>query len=276
MSVLHPLKLKAGRTALILLTFALFSDCARAQTVPPAARSELAPTGKLRVGLLVLNPVFVSKDGSAKDMQGIAADLSRELAKRLGAAFEPVRYKSVDVMIKGAKAGEWDIAFLGLDPARTADMDFSAPYLEVGNTYLVPAGSPIKSFGDADKAGHRIGVAQRSITDLYLSKTLKHAELVRVASVATSAELLTSGKAHAVVGNHVALAELAAKVPGSRVLEGSFYGTSQALAVPKGRPAGTAYAKEFIENAKSSGLVQQAIQRSNLRGLTVAPPASGK
>jgi len=150
--------------------------------------------------------------------------------------------------------------------------------LRCATTIRCPAlsGSPIKSFGDADKAGHRIVVAQRSITDLYLSKTLKQAELVRVTAVQASAELLTSGKAHAVVGNHVTLAALSAKVPGSRLLEGSFYGTVQALAVAKERPAGSAYAREFIENAKATGLVQQAIQRSNLKGLTVAAPASGK
>ena len=268
--------MNAGRTALGLLAFALLSAHATAQTAPPAARSELAPGGKLRVGLLVQNPVFVSKDGGATEIQGIAVDLGRELAKRLGAVFEPVRYQAVEKMIAGAKTREWDVAFIGFDPARTADMDFSAPYLEIGNTYLVPAGSPIKSFADADKAGYKIVVAQRSITDLYLSKTLKQAELVRVPVVQTSGELLTSGKAHAVVGNHVTLAALSAKVPGSRLLEGSFYGTSQALAIAKGRPAGSKYAWEFIENAKATGLVRQAIERSKLRGLTVAAPASGK
>jgi polar amino acid transport system substrate-binding protein len=269
--------LHAGlRAAAVLFTFALLSAHATAQTALPAARSELAPGGKLRVGLLVRNPVFVSKDGTAGDMQGIAVDLGRELAKRLGVAFEPVRYQAIEAMLAGAKGREWDVAFLGFDPARTADMDFSAPYLEVGNTYLVPAGSPIKSFADADKAGYRLVVAQRSITDLHLSKTLKQAELVRVAVVQTSGELLTSGKAHAVVGNHVTLAAMAEKVPGSRLLEGSFYGTAQALGIAKGRPAGSKYAGEFIENAKATGFVQQAIQRSSLRGLTVAAPASGK
>jgi len=277
MNALHSSKLRAGRAAFVLLTFALLSAHATAQTAIATARSELAPTGKLRVGFLVLNPVFVTKDGQAGEMQGIAVELGRGLAKQLGVAFEPVRYTAVDRMIDGAKARAWDVAFLGHDPARTVDMDFTAPYLEVGNTYLVPAGSSIKSIGDADKAGHRIGVAQRSITDLFLTRSLKQAELIRIPSVQTSGlELLASGKAHALVGNHVVLAGLAAKIPGSRLVEGSFYSTPQALAVAKGRPAGTAYAKEFIEHAKASGLVKQAIQRTGLPGLTVAPSASAK
>ena len=268
--------LHAGlRATAVLLAFSLLSAHAQAQSASPAARSELAPGGKLRVGLLVRNPVFVSKDGAAGEIQGIAVDLGRELAKRLGAAFEPVRYQAVDAMIAGAKGGEWDVAFLAFDPARAVDMDFSAPYLEVGNTYLVPAGSPIKSFADADKVGYRLVVAQRSVTDLYLTKTLKQAEVVRIPVVQGADELLNSGKAHAVVGNHVTLAALAAKVPGSRLLEGSFYGTAQALAIAKGRQAGSKYAAEFIENAKASGLVQKAIAQSQLRGLTVAA-ASGK
>ena len=210
-------------------------------------------------------------------MRGIAVDIARDLAKQLGVAFEPVRYTAVSQLLGGAKARDWDVAFIGLDPARTVDMDFTAAYLEVGNTYLVLAGSPIQNIGDADRPGHRIGVTQGATQDLFLTRNLKQAEVVRVPLVQTSGlELLTSGKAHALAGNYQVLVGLAAKIPGARVVEGSIYGTPQALAVVKGRLAGTAYAKEFIEYVKASGQLQQAIQRAEFRGVTVAAPAATK
>jgi polar amino acid transport system substrate-binding protein len=277
MNASHSYNLNALQAVVLFLTVALFCAGATAPTVPPAARSELAPTGKLRVGLLVMNPVYVSKDGPVEEMQGIAVDIARELAKQLGVAFEPVRYKAVNQLLEGAKAGEWDVAFVGLDPTRTADMDFTAAYLEVGNTYLVLADSPIQNIGDADRPGHRIAVTQGATQDLFLSRNLKQAEMVRVPLIQTSGmELLTSGKAHALAGNTQVLVELTPKIPGARVVEGSIFGTPQALAVVKGRPAGAAYAREFIEHVKASGLLEHSIQRANLRGVTVAPPAATK
>src|SRR5262245_33461391 len=143
-----------------------------------------------------------SKDGPVEEMRGIAVDIARELAKQLGVAFEPVRYKAVNQLLEGAKAGEWDVAFIGLDPTRTADMDFTAAYLDVGNTYLVLANSPIQNIGDADRPGHRIAVTRDATQDLFLSKNLKQAEVIRVPLIQTSGlELLTSGKAHALTEN---------------------------------------------------------------------------
>lgn len=276
MNALHSFQLGAGRAAVMFFAVALLSACATAPTAPPAARSELAPTGKLRVGLLVQNPVFVTRDGPVGEMRGVAVELSRELARQLGVTFEPVRYDSIAKLIDGAKTRDWDVAFLGFEQERTVFMDFTAAYLELGNSYLVPAGSQILTIGDVDKPGHRVGVTQRSVQDRYLTKSLKQAQLVRISSAGSEGtQLLSTRKAHAVAGNRVVLLELAAKVPGSRVLDGSFSSARHALAVAKGRPAGTAYAKEFIEHAKASGSVQQAIDRAELRGVNVAARASG-
>src|SRR5262245_6991884 len=190
-----------------------------------------------------MNPVYVSKDGPVEEMRGIAVDIARELAEQLGVAFEPFRYKAVNQLLEGAKAGEWDVAFIGLDPTRTAD--------EVGNTYLVLANSPIQNIGDADRPGHRLAVTQGATQDLFLSKILSKPRLFRVPLIQTSGfELLTSGRAHALAGNTQVLVELAPKIPGAIVVEGSIYRTPQALAVVKGRPAGASYAKEFIEHVK--------------------------
>jgi len=178
-------------------------------------------------------------------------------------------------MLDGAKTGDWDVAFLGYDPARTAYMDFTAAYAEVGSSYMVPAGSPIRSVGDVDRPGYRIGVAQRSAQDVFLTRSIKQAQLIRLPRTQDGVKLLASGKLDALMANRIVLLEEIKNLPGSQVLEGSVLNIGQSLGIARGRPAGTAYAKSFIEYAKSSGLVQRAIDRAGMHGLNVAPPASG-
>lgn len=266
----------AYRSLVLLLAAALLSSsCTTVPGVPRAARSELAPTGKLRVGLFNRNPVYVTQDHGGNELQGVAPDLGRELAKRLGVDFEAIRYPNIIRMLEGAKTDEWDVAFLGIDPTRAVDIEYAAEYMEDDYTYLVSADSPVQSIGDADRPGHRIVVAKGGVGDLFLTRSLKQAELLRVSEITTSTlELLSSGAAQAVVWNRPALLGLSVSLPGSRVVEGRFYGAPLGLAVVKGRPAGTVYVRDFIEEAKASGLVQQAIQRANLHGATAAAPAS--
>jgi polar amino acid transport system substrate-binding protein len=226
---------------------------------------------------VVTNPVFATKDTATGELRGVAVDLGRELANQLGVAFQPVEYVTVPRMLDGAKAPEWDVAFVA-DRTRAGDIELTAAYMEVDNTYLVPTDSPIRMIDDVDRPGHRIAVTQQRAADQALSRTLKHAELLRAPQLDTKAafDLLTSGRAHALAGNREELLEFAARLPGSRVLEGRFYGSPLALAVIKGRPAGAAYAREFIEYAKASGTVQRAIEQAKLRGVTVAPASSNK
>jgi polar amino acid transport system substrate-binding protein len=274
-TVRHCSKRTAGRVAVILAVVALLSACATAPSVSPAARQDLAPTGKLRVGLLTMNPVYVTRVDSTGEWQGVAVDIGREFARGLNVPFEPIGYKTVLDLLKGARSGELDVAFVALNPERSAEWDFSTPYLEIDNTYLVPADSPIRKVGDADRAGIRIAVTKGATQDSFLSAHLKQAEVVRVALVQTAGlDLLASRKVHAVAGNYHVLLQLATKLPGARVVEGSIYGTPQAIGVAKGRPAGAAYATAFIEYAKASGLVQQAVQRAKLSGVTLVPPAA--
>ena len=270
MNALHSFHRGAGLAATLLFAIVTASAWAAAPTAPPGVRSELAPTAQLRVGLLTQNPSFVTKDGAPAEMQGVAVELGRELAKQLGVPFAPVRYASVAKLIDGGKAGEWDVAFLGFEQERTAYMDFTAPYLEVGNTYLVPAGSKIRNLADVDKPGQRIAVTQRSVQDRYLSKNIKHAELIRVGSGSDAAQLLSAGKVHVITSNRIVLLKFAKEIPGSRLLDENYMTARHVLAVAKNRPAGTAYAKKFIEHAKASGSVQQAIARAQLHGAKVA------
>ena len=148
-----------------------------------SARSELVPSGKLRVGINFGNALLANKKPGGVE-GGIAVDLARELARRLNVPMEIVSYDSAGQMADGAKAGKWDVAFLGADPDRANEIAFTAPYLEIDTTYLVPAGSSLRSLADVDREGVRIAVSEKSAYDLFLTRSLKHATLVRVPGVA--------------------------------------------------------------------------------------------
>jgi polar amino acid transport system substrate-binding protein len=218
--------------------------------------------------------MLMSKDTTTGELRGVAVDLGRTLAQHLGVTFEPVIYPTVATMVEAVKAGAWDVAFLAIDPARAGNMVFTPPYIEVDNTYLVPPGSAIQTITDVDQPSIRIAVQQRNAPDLFLSRTLRHAELVRGGGPEATFELLRSGQAQALAANRTALLGLAATWPGARVLDGRFLAVEHAIATPQGRDAGLSYLRDFVEQAKRSGLVQQAIDRTGVQGVQVAPPAS--
>ncbi|HEU4345143.1 MAG TPA: ABC transporter substrate-binding protein [Candidatus Binatia bacterium] len=240
--------------------------------ISPSIRSELAPTGKLRVGINYGNPVLATRDPSG-ELHGVAVDLARELARRVGVAVELVGYESAGKMFEAVKAGSWDAAFLAVDPGRAGEISFTAPYIEIEGTYLVPAGSPLRAIADVDRDGVRIAVSAKSAYDLFLSRTVKKAQLVRAPDPNASFELLVAGKADVVAGVRQPLVTNADKLPGSRVLDGRFMAIGQALGIPRGRAAGAKYLQEFIEDVKASGFVARAIERAGVRGVSVAPAA---
>ena len=232
----------------------------------PRVRDALAPTGKLRVGLNLGGPTHVIRDSASGAMKGIGFDLGTELAKRLGVPIEPVMYASIGQLVDGGRAPEWDIAFVGIDPQRELFLDFTGCHLELEVGYLLPAGSPIAGFSGVDQPGVRIAVPQKGHADIILSRALKKATLLHGAGIGGAAELLGTGKADVLSANKANLFELAQKMPGARVLDGRI-GTEQlAMAIPKGRDDGLAYARQFVEEAKSDGLVTAAIERVGLRG----------
>jgi polar amino acid transport system substrate-binding protein len=241
--------------------------------VPPPARAELAPTGKLRAGLNYGNVILARKDKATGESTGVAIDLARDLAKRLGVPVEVIGYESVGAMVDGAKAGAWDIAFLGADPARAGEISFTAAYVELEATYLVPAGSPLHAIADVDRDGVRVTAPARAAYELFLTRSLKRAQLVRAQGSDAAIDLLVSGQVEALAGLRQALIAPAAKLPGSRILDGQFMAVQQAMGVPKGRDAGVTYLRGFVEEAKASGLVAQAIQKTGAIGVSVAPKA---
>ncbi len=239
--------------------------------ISSSLRSDLAPTGRLRVGINYGNPVLATRDPITEDLRGVAVDLARELGKRVGVPVELVGYEAAGKMVEGVKAGAWDVAFLAVDPGRAGEITFTAPYVEIEGTYLVPAGSLLRTIADVDRKGVRIGVSAKSAYDLFLGRSLQHAELVRASDPNAAFGLLVAEKVEAVAGVKQSLVTNAEKLPGSRVIEGRFMAIQQALGIPKGRDAGAKYLREFIEDAKGSGLVARAIEKAGIRGVSIAP-----
>src|SRR5215471_10620982 len=209
------------RRSLAVLAFALIAACT---TMPPsdAARAALAPTGKLRAGINYGNPVLVQRDPKTGAPTGVAVDLAQELGRRLNVPGELVTFDAAGKMADAAKTGVWDVAFLAVDPVRAADIAFTAPYLEIEGVYLVPAGSPLKSNQDVDRAGVRVAVGKGSAYDLYLTRELRYAELVRAPTSPAAVEMFVRQKLDVSAGVRQQLEAAAPTIPGSRLLPGRF------------------------------------------------------
>jgi polar amino acid transport system substrate-binding protein len=241
--------------------------------ITPAVRADLAPSGTLRAGINYGNFILATKDPASGKSHGVAIDLTRELGRRLGVPVELMPYDGVVAIVDAARAGAWDIAFLGIDPAREGEISFTAAYLEIEATYLVPAGSPVRAVADVDREGVRVAAPARVNYELFLGRHLMRAQLVRAPSADAAFDLLVAGRVDALAGLRQALIGLAERLPGSRVLDGRFMAVRQAVGVPRGRDAGLAFLRGVVEDAKASGLVARAIARTGARGIAVAPPA---
>ena len=250
------------------------TSCMTAPQVATQVKSDLAPSGTLRAAINYGNPVLTQGTPAGGDLRGVTVDLAKELGRRLDVPVELVAYDAAGKVTDAVKTGAWDIAFLAVDPTRANDVTFTAPYLEIEGTYLVPGDSPIHSIQDADREGVRIAVGAKSAYDLYLSRTLAHATLQRAPSAVESVALFTNEKLEAVAGVRQALVTSAATIPGARVIDGRFMVIPQAAAVPKGRDVGAQYLREFIEDVKASGFVAESLKRSGVNGATISAPAS--
>ena len=239
-----------------------------------AARSQLAPTGKLRVGINLSNFLLTRTDPRTGEHGGVAVDLGRELARRLGVPAEVIAYESPGKLADAASSNAWDVGFLGAEPQRANEIDFTAAYVEIEATYLVPPGSALQAIADVDRPGVRIAISGKSAYDLYLTRNLKHAELVRETGMDNVFKRFVEEKLDALAGLKPRLITDQQNLPGSRILHGRFTAVQQAIGTPKGRPAGAQYLHEFAEDVKRSGLVAQLIEKNNVRGLTVAALAS--
>jgi polar amino acid transport system substrate-binding protein len=264
---------------LTLAAAVLFAMAAQAlaQSVPPAdAVKDLAPTGKLRAAINFGNGVLAQK-GAAGEPKGVTPDLAGALAKRLGVPVEFVPYEAAGKVFEGAKAGAWDVGFIAIEPVRAADIEFTAPYVVIDGTYMVRKDSPLKDVGDVDKPGIKIAVGLGSAYDLYLTRTIKNAALVRakVGGGKAMIELWLNDKLDAAAGVRQQLEVYAKDHPGVRIMSGAFQEIKQAMGMPKkdgkAGAAGAKYLAAFVEEMKASGFVAEALKRSGQTAV-VAPP----
>src|SRR5882672_3892055 len=198
------------RAALVLATL-LIASCAMTPTVSPSLRSEFAPSGTLRAGVNFGNIVIAQKDAAGGEPRGVGPELARELARRLGVPIAYVTYDAAGKMADGVKQGAWDIAFLAVDPARATDIAFSAPYVQIEGTYLVRKDSALARLDDFDRKGVRIAVGRGAAYDLYLTRALKNAELVRFDTSQDAIDAFVAQRLDAAAGVKNALAAFAAR-----------------------------------------------------------------
>jgi polar amino acid transport system substrate-binding protein len=233
---------------------------------------EFAPTGPLRAAINLGNTVLAQTDAAGLP-KGITVDLANALARRLGLPLELVTFDAAGKVFEALKRGVWDIAFLAVEPVRAAEIDFTAPYVLIEGTYMVPKDSGLQRIEDVDRAGVRIAVATGSAYDLYLTRTIKNATLVRAPTGPEAMDMFRRDRLEAAGGVKQPLVEFAARHPDVRVMEGRFMAIQQAMGMPKGRSRAASFLRGFVEEMKASGFVADALKRSNQPDAVVAPPA---
>jgi polar amino acid transport system substrate-binding protein len=260
---------------LVAGTLAAHAQNSGAAKVPADVVSSLAPTSKLRAAINFGNGVLAQRDASTGEPRGVSADLSHALAKRLGVPLAFVAFEAAGKVFEALQAGAWDVAFLAIEPVRAAEIDFTGPYVLIEGTYMVPRDSPLKAIDEVDRAGVRIAVGRGSAYDLYLTRTIKNATLVRAATGGGRAtiDLFLADQLEVAAGVKQPLVEYARTDPRVRVLDGRFMVIQQAMGTPKGRDAGARYLRAFVEEMRASGFVAEALARSNQPDAVVAPPA---
>jgi polar amino acid transport system substrate-binding protein len=248
----------------------VLSACAMPDTVPDSLRHEFAPTGRLRAGINLGNPVIAQKDPAGGAPRGVGPDLARELAKRLGVGITYVTYDTAGKLADGVRAEAWDVAFLAGEPERAQEIAFSAPYVQIEGTYMVRKDSPLRSVGDVDRAGVRVAVGSKTAYDLFLTRNLKHAELVRSpTSLDAIAAFREDASLGACAGVRQTLLMAAQEDAELRVMDDAFQVIRQASGVPKGRPEAARYLAAFIDEMKASGFVKRALEASGNGDVTV-------
>jgi len=237
-----------------------------------AVVAQLAPSGKLRAAINFGNPILANRDGPNAPPRGVSVDLARELARRLDVEAELVLYTAAGKVTDGAKAKEWDVGFVAIDPARAVDMDYTAPYVIIEGAYLVPKDSKIMANSDVDRAENRVVVGKGSAYDLYLSRELRNAKLVHAPTSPAVVDTMVAQGLEVAAGVKQQLQSDAKRVPNVRLLDGRFMVINQAMAIAKGRPEGMRYVAQFVEEMKASGFVADALKRHGIEGAAVAPP----
>ena len=242
--------------------------------MPDQVVAELAPTGVLRAAINMGNFLLVTGKTPSGDPVGVAPDMAREIAQRLGVPVAYVPYARPGELADAAGTGVWDIGLIGAEPQRAEKIAFSPAYVEIEATYLVPPGSPIQTIAELDQPGRRVAVTARSAYGLWLENNYKRGELLQFDNAEAALKAFDSEKLDAYAGLRPGLIEVQQARPGSHILDGKFTAVQQAVGTVRTNAAGAAFLHDFVEEAKKSGLVARLIERHGVVGrLSVAPSA---
>ena len=233
--------------------------------------SQLAPTGTLRAGINMANKLLVTGETASGDPDGVGPEFAAMIAERLGVDINYVPFPTPGDLADAAEGGVWDTGLIGAEPSRAEKIAFTAAYVEIEATYMVPAGSPIQSIEEVDQPGIRIAVSGRSAYDLFLTRNLKHAELVRAKGLPGATKLFVEEKLDALAGLRPPMTEDLPNLPSARILDGRFTAVQQAVGTPKANDAAAAFLSDFVEESKGNGTVAGLIDKHGVTGkLSVA------
>jgi len=255
--------------------FLLAGACASRRNVSPEMSAALAPTGKLRASINLGNPILARRDPAAGgEAVGVSVDLARRLADELGVGLVLLTFDAAAKSVEAVKGGQADIGFFAIDPLRSDGIRFTAPYVLIEGAYLVRQGSALTSNGEVDRPGTRVMVGKGSAYDLYLTRELKAAALLRAPTSPKVVDEFLDAGADVAAGVKQQLEADAARLPGLRLLPGRFMVIEQAMGLPSARSEDAVrFLASFVESAKASGFVAAALQRHNIQGAVVAPAA---
>lgn len=236
----------------------------------PAVLADLAPDGVLHAAINFGNPVL-AQQGPGGSPQGVSVALAKALAEELGVPLQMCTFDAAGKVFAALEEGVWAIAFLAIEPVREAQIAFSEPYVIIEGTYLVERDSPYQTVSDLDQAGLQLAVGKGAAYDLFLTRSLSHAQLERADTSAGAVDLFIERDLDAAAGVRQPLQKVADADPRYRVLPDAFTAIRQAMAVPRGREAGAAYVRGFVERKKAEGFIHTALAQSGQADVTVAP-----
>ena len=236
--------------------------------------SDIAPTGSLRVAIAVgpaASAFWATRDPATGKPRGVTVELAKAAADKLHVPLQLVEYLSSDEIAAAGSKDAWDISFIPAEARREQLVDHGPAYVAYTSSYLVRAGSDIRSSADVDRAGVRVGCIEGTATSRTLARTVQHATLTKFAKADAAAELIGSGQLDALAMGTEAVEDLSKKLPGTRVLDGVIQSTGVVVVVPKGRAAASAWAAQFLQGAKADGTVRRALDSGGSAGAKVAP-----
>ena len=262
-----------GLTLFFISQLALSQPSQSMKPIDPTTLKSFAPNGTLRIGINLGNPVLASEDAATKKLSGVTIDIANEIGKRISLPVQLIPFKSASATVDGIKNGDLDLVFVAIDPVRGADVSYTPAYIQIEGAYMVKASSALKRNEDVDIAGIEIVVGKGSAYDLYLTREIKNASLVRAANSQAVVDDFMLGKGNVAAGVKQQLEMDAKRYEGLRMLPGRFMVINQAMGTPKARPdfeKTTAYLSEVITQLKQSGFIGNSLQRHHIQGAKVA------